>query len=372
MTAYYNEFDPYAAAWLRELIDLDQIAPGYVDERSIVDIQPSDLDGFTQCHFFAGIGVWSYALRQAGWPDDKPVWTGSCPCQPFSTAGNKEGTDDDRHLFPTWFELIQERRPECIFGEQVASADVIGKVKGDDREVWLDAVQANLESASYAVGSLVIPACGVGAPHIRQRSWFVAHSISQGLQGYGRSGKKQVSEGRQREEGYSAEGGSISRLGNTSSQPSERNLGELPEAQAEATTEGCSDGGFCDGYSDASKVGELGNPQGERLGEEGAASSGHSKRTPHAGSDDRADSYNSFWRYSDWLGCRDGKFRPVEPGTFPLVDGTSGSVGQGSDISLSDVKSTKEARTMRLKGYGNAIVAPLAAEFIQAYMEIET
>jgi DNA (cytosine-5)-methyltransferase 1 len=123
MRAYYNEIDPYAAQWLRNLIDAGHIAPGDVDERSIVDVQPDDLRGYTQCHFFAGIGGWSLALRLAGWPDDdRPVWTGSCPCQPFSAAGAQRGSDDERHLWPAFFRLIGERRPAVVFGEQVAGA----------------------------------------------------------------------------------------------------------------------------------------------------------------------------------------------------------------------------------------------------------
>jgi DNA (cytosine-5)-methyltransferase 1 len=82
--AYYNEFEPLAAQWLRNLIQQKLIAPGEVDERSIVDVSPRDLVRFTQCHFFAGIGVWSYALRLARWADARPIWTGSCPCQGFS------------------------------------------------------------------------------------------------------------------------------------------------------------------------------------------------------------------------------------------------------------------------------------------------
>ena len=91
MSAYYNEHDPFAAAWLRELIADGLIADGEVDERDIQTLDPADLAGYTQCHFFAGIGGWSLALRLAGWPDDRPVWTGSCPCQPFSSAGKSGG-----------------------------------------------------------------------------------------------------------------------------------------------------------------------------------------------------------------------------------------------------------------------------------------
>ena len=91
MPAYYNEIDPYAAQWLRNLISSGHIAAGDVDERSIVEVRPDDLRGYTQCHFFAGIGVLSHALRLAGWSDDRPVlvWTASLPCQPFSAAGKQ-------------------------------------------------------------------------------------------------------------------------------------------------------------------------------------------------------------------------------------------------------------------------------------------
>src|SRR5574343_242423 len=127
--AYYNEIDPFAAQWLRNLISAGHIALGHVDERSISDIRPSDLVGYIQHHFFAGIGGWSYALRLAGWDDSRPVWTGSCPCQPFSQAGKQAGTKDDRHLWPEFFRLIRECRPEVVFGEQVASSVAVGRTR---------------------------------------------------------------------------------------------------------------------------------------------------------------------------------------------------------------------------------------------------
>ena len=143
MPAYYNDTDPYAAAWLRNLIAAGLIAAGDVDERDVREVQPDDLRGYRQVHLFAGIGGWSYALRLAGWPDDRPVWTGSCPCQPFSSAGQRRGHADQRHLWPAFFRLIAECRPTTIFGEQVASA--LGRE-------WFAGVRADLEHVGYACG----------------------------------------------------------------------------------------------------------------------------------------------------------------------------------------------------------------------------
>ena len=165
MTAYYNEIDPYAAQWLRNLIAKGLIANGEVDTRSIVDVTPDDLKGFTQCHFFAGIGGWSHALRLAEWPDDRPIWTGSCPCQPFSVAGKGAGTDDPRHLWPHFHRIITAVRPLVVMGEQVAGAAGYG---------WLDGVRADLAREGYASRGVDIPACAVDAPHIRQRLYWVA------------------------------------------------------------------------------------------------------------------------------------------------------------------------------------------------------
>jgi DNA (cytosine-5)-methyltransferase 1 len=163
--AYYNEWDKKTAAWLRELIKEGLIADGDVDERSITEVQGGDLDGYIQCHFFAGIGGWSYALRLAGWADDRPVWTGSCPCQDFSNAGRKAGFEGARDLWPEMRRLIAECKPDSIFGEQV-----------DDAPEWYDRTANDLEVLDYACGSVVVPACSVGAKHDRYRLWYVADS----------------------------------------------------------------------------------------------------------------------------------------------------------------------------------------------------
>ena len=163
-----------------------------MDERSILEVEPADLRGFAQCHFFAGIGGWPYALRLAGVAEDLSVWTGSPPCQPFSQAGQRKGQDDDRHLAPAFLRLVAACRPELVFGEQVASAAVLGPVGGAARAAaegpagwaWFDALAADLEAASYAVAAADLPAAGIGAPHIRQRLFFGAVALEQSLAGW--------------------------------------------------------------------------------------------------------------------------------------------------------------------------------------------
>jgi DNA (cytosine-5)-methyltransferase 1 len=162
---YYNEIDPFAAQWLRNLIKAGLIPAGYVDERSIADVRGSDLAGYTQCHFFAGIGGWPCALELAGWDSTRPVWTGSCPCQPLSCAGKQKGHEDERHLWPEFYRLISECCPGRIFGEQVASKLGIE---------WVDGISLDMEALGYRVAAVDLPAASVGAPHIRQRLWWVA------------------------------------------------------------------------------------------------------------------------------------------------------------------------------------------------------
>lgn len=167
MKAYYNEFEPYAAAWLRNLISAGLIPAGDVDTRSITEVKANEIKGYTQCHFFAGIGGWPLALRLAGFPDNKQVWTGSCPCQPFSANGKGGGFNDERDLWPVWFRLIDQCRPSIVFGEQVKDAISHG---------WIDRVYSDMEGDRYALGSATLPACGVLSPQKRERLWFFAHS----------------------------------------------------------------------------------------------------------------------------------------------------------------------------------------------------
>ncbi|MFL6302846.1 MAG: DNA cytosine methyltransferase [Candidatus Sulfotelmatobacter sp.] len=179
MPSYYNEWDKETAAWLRELIREKLIPEGVVDERSIREVEPRDLEGYDQCHFFAGIGGWPLALKIAGVPDDFPLWTGSCPCQSFSSMGEQRGFADERDLWPAknrgFYRLIAKRRPPLLFGEQVEAAVRVG----DESQSWLDRLARDLGKAGYEVGSAVLSARYVGADHLRERIYFVADSSGQ-------------------------------------------------------------------------------------------------------------------------------------------------------------------------------------------------
>jgi len=365
MAAYYNEIDPYAADWLRNLIKSGHIADGVVDERSISDVQPNELQEFTQCHFFAGIGIWSHALRSAGWADDRPVWTGSCPCQPFSQSGTRKGVLDERHLWPHWHHLIAECRPSTIFGEQVASKDGLG---------WLDLVQADMEGEDYAFGAFDMCSAGFGAPHIRQRLWFVADADDAGSQGRLHGGSDPQ---RQDQHGHVGCGGSVGGMADAEcdEQRSGRGSGREDQARDERGFEpsGCGEvGGVAHADSEQRDEGlqSVSGGFSERVGGDSVSDHGvdHTislgrdagRQWDHGQDvgeqfdsdveDGGADKTNGFWGDVDWLGCRDGKWRPVRSGTFPLVNGATSRVG-------------------RLRAYGNAITAQVAQGLIESYME---
>lgn len=334
--AYYNEIDPYAADWLRNLIAAGHIAPGDEDERSIEDVYPDDIRSYTQCHFFAGIGVWSYALRRAGWRDDRPVWTGSCPCQPFSAAGKGAGFDDERHLWPAWHWLIQECRPPKVFGEQVASSDA---------GPWIDLVHADLEALGYAFGDVPFPSAGVGSPQIRDRNFWVAYASGTGLEGsaQGALGRQRATAERGGRAGWLADSHcGTGREGST-------NLRWRPDGSDAQPWTGSGSvsvpGGMADTLLQQRSDGQPSLcAQHDQAGRDESAATLAGLR-----GDLRPGPVNGFWRAADWLLCRDGKWRPVEPGTFPLAHGAPARVG-------------------RLRAYGNAINAVQAQIFIEESM----
>jgi DNA (cytosine-5)-methyltransferase 1 len=351
MSAYYNEIDPYAVQWLKNLIAAGLIADGEVDNRSIEEVSPDDLKGFTQCHFFAGIGGWSLAARFAGWADDEPLWTGSCPCQPFSAAGKRGGTNDERHLWPVFFRLIKECRPSAVAGEQVAS-----KLGYE----WLTGVRSDLESEGYAVGAVDLCAASVGAPHIRQRMWWVADSgcgsfRDSGLQlaGTPREVQEEVREQRVRSDignGSSDSGvadpGNVRSHGIKACDSSQGTLDQQPRDDADGrglVRIGMADpenGGRARSESERWEKGEEPDRGGSWMGDTtsvGLEGSSQVGATPWTAPGSTV-----------YIPCADGKARRIEPSIEPLAHGISNRVG-------------------RLRAYGNAIVPQVAAEVLKAW-----
>jgi DNA (cytosine-5)-methyltransferase 1 len=338
---YYNEWDEFAARWLGELMHDGLIPRGEIDRRSIVDVRPGDLEGFDQCHFFAGIGGWAYALELAGWRGRR-AWTGSCPCQPLSGAGQRKGHADERHLWPAFHNLIAECRPSTVFGEQVAS---------DLGREWVAGIRADLEASRYAVGIADLTVAGVGAPHIRQRLWWVADANGRfsgdgGLQSGGQYGQLA-------QDGGTRDGmaDASDRHGGGGERGAEAGIGKDRIGRRRSSS-GSEDGGMAN--ADEGKRGRLANSescQRNRASSERFESDGE----PQSGS--APNRQQRPWDNGILIRCLDGRSRRVpanekgepEPALFPLATGISNRVGT-------------------LRGAGNAINPWLAADFIRACM----
>ena len=397
---YYNDNCKHSAAWIRQLIEDKIIPPGEVDDRSIKEVTPDDVKGFTQCHWFAGVAGWSRALQLAGWPSDRPVWTASLPCQGFSVAGKQLGIRDERHLWPVFERLVRVCRPGELFGEQVSS-----KLARVD---WLPRVCMDLQELGYAATAvdLCAPCAGthgegrfvrgdqdewesiiIGAPHIRQRIFWLAYSIGERCRGSNPLLRTEE-EGRitARLASQATRPGGLAHADCAQRQGSERH-GYTP--RREGPPDGSADGRLANADrvdGDGAGLG-AGDDSWQQQGSEGLRrESGLSYRLGHpygagcgeqcgavpvreelASSELRSHAWSTF----DFLPCTDGKARRIKSGLQPLVDGLPRGMVPVGDPSLKEVNQTAEGRPMRLRGYGNAIVAPLAAKFVAAYMEIE-
>lgn len=394
--AYYNEIEPFAAEWLRNLIAAGHLPAGDVDTRSIVDVAADDLVGYGQCHFFAGIGGWAFAARVAGWPDDRELWTGSCPCQPFSVAGKGAGADDERHLWPHYFRLIRARRPAVAMGEQVAAA--VGKA-------WLDGVLTDLEGIGYTGRAVVVPACAVDAPHRRDRLWFVADAngfggqVDQnaggcsngsgarevsGLGGArdvhvadasggrcGEPGARQVQQPGRAEAVGGGEAGTVAVTRGDGHDPA--NL-DAAEPRRDRQDDGLSvgSGGELRGSAWYGDVADADTPRPLPRSYDGV----HSGQEGSRARDVESVRHRSAWDGAGWIIGHDGKARRVGTRIRRVVDGLSvGMVGVRPDGDAEEVEMIPllergaVARVGKLRAFGNAIVPQVAAEVIGAYMD---
>ena len=392
-TAFYNDNDAYAAQWTRNLIAAGEIAAGVVDERSIRDLKPADVASYRQCHFFSGIGVWSRALRDAGWPEDVNIWSGSCPCQNFSSAGKREGFAGDLHLWPEWFRLIAACRPAVVIGEQVSSK--AGRA-------WVDLVLDDLEGAGYACRAFDTPACSVGSPHRRQRLYFVAYAGERGREVVGASWLHDRGQRRDDAPRCCEAHGRVSRAVSDAAGARPRMPQDAGADRRDALTgtEALEWGpaGHLELERGGRDAGEISRAQGTSEGEWQQARDLTDEPVP-PGADDRrvvereevvrgaaraagnepgfkpgdriridgdpswGGAVRGYWAQGvEWIYCRpepgheDGRWRPAKSGTQPLVDGIAPGVGR--------------TRAKRLRGFGNAIVLPLAAAFVESVIEV--
>lgn len=200
---------------------------------------------------------------------------------------------------------------------------------------WLDAVQADLENADYAFAGFDLCAAGFGAPHIRQRLFWVADADSEFMETpieRGQGGRIEL-----------ADSGSL--IGVDYAKCERRNTGRNRDYSGYVRQQSGA-------ISEAGRLADT-NSNGRERRLSGWESSKREVINGSAGCDSAArgtNAVNGFWGSADWIFCRDGKWRPVKPGISPLVDGVAGRVGQ-------------------LRAYGNAIVAPVAEAFIAAYLD---
>ena len=364
---YYNDNDKFIVKWLKELIKAELIPPGHVDGRSIHEVTPDDIKGYTQKHFFAGIAGWPRALELAGWDTTWPVWTASLPCQPLSVAGQKRGEKDERHLWPAFFKLVRECRPTVILGEQVTSKD--------GRE-WLSGIQTDMETLGYRCAAADLPAASVGAPHKRNRLFWVAHCQQSRLErhtGNAAEGNKPGWNGTQPNRSIT-KSSSTNRLADSDD---DNRRTRISGTQTGIRTEGSrrrrsASGGFwhnsvaipcADGKWRRVPSETMANP--ERIGLQKPGQVEGCSSEASGGVNGMADSeYASTARQrkygrqpthkpeSKGAGTFNAKCKfEIEPALFPLADGFSNRMGT-------------------LRGAGNAIVPQVAAVFISAIMDI--
>jgi DNA (cytosine-5)-methyltransferase 1 len=248
------------------------------------------------------------------------IITGGFPCQPYSAAGKRLGKEDDRHLWPEMLRAIREIQPTWIVGENVR-----GLTNWNGGMVF-DEVQADLENEGYEVTPFLLPACAINAPHRRDRIWFVAYSSSYGHKS-GRLGKdrpaqtKSIEQQEERERLWSDIGGISEQVFIT-----DTGLLRQKERKEQATR-----------IEQRNKEVDA-NTNGKRL-------RGQSNGLGNAGQFGK-NSTGDYWQNF--------------PTQSPICSGDDGLPTELDSITFS------KWRNESIKGYGNAIVPPLAMQIFQS------
>lgn len=399
---YLNEWSPFAAQWCRNLAEAGEIPDCVVDETDIRLVTGDRLSEYKQCHFFAGIAGWPLALKLAGVPADFPVWTGSCPCQPFSAIGKRKGKSDERHLWPEFRRLYRLGRPAFMFGEQVAGKDGIG---------WLESVQADLQADGYAVVSAELCSPLVSKDHDRARIYWgawdtvdfrpvqfagdcdddgncpvcgidyaececprptedgvVYTETESGLFGLRLADAYLPRQSADRGAILKNQWNDIGRGGVRGCRLADSTASRQPPSR-------CWPQGERDRANRVQKrehsFGESANSGGlvyhNSTGPQGYAGDGYLYGA--GGRNDKVAIGPVAQSGGDvcFVECENGKWRRFQPGSFPMAHGLPRGMGRGKSTLDALVRDTRKNRVGRIEGYGNAIVPELAALFITEF-----
>lgn len=268
------------------------------------------------------------------------ILTGGFPCQPYSTAGKRLGKEDERHLWPEMLRAIREIQPRWVIGENVH-----GLVSWNGGLVFHE-VQTDLENEGYEVFPYILPACGVNAPHRRDRVWFIANSVSKRAGSKNREvGNKEWSSGKDWATGIRQAHGQIS-------------TGGIDTANANGITSNAT------GKRKRSGAKEQGENERSREQLAWAEQGSNGNDNGEGRIITNTNAAGKWW--NEWESKGKGDIWQQFPTQSPLCGGDDGLPYELDGITFS------KWRNESLKAYGNAIVPQVALQLLKVIDEIET
>lgn len=303
------------------------------------------------------------------------ILTGGFPCQPYSTAGKRLGTEDDRHLWPEMLRAIREIKPRWVLGENVR-----GLISWNGGMVF-DEVQTDLEAEGYEVLPFLLPACAVNAPHRRDRIWFVAYASGNGyqLRGFGEDKSPQRKGESIKEEWkwFWNDNRGVSESGITSNSKGNGNSRGLSEMEKE-------NGGFWKPEKHRENDTRFGNISGEWIDPnssnqrlQGRQFNGASNEKGQIGGQQPSGSAAQFYKISDWRDfptqppvCRGDDGLPTELLRQRIREDSMGVISE-KEIDKIISKAATEHRTESIKAYGNAVVPQVVYQIFKVIQQYE-